>query len=134
MIIDASVAFKWLVEESDSALAIAWIERVELTAPTLIHAEVANALRKRVARGEIVGGSDMTQQLERLAQLIDTIEDTPFVARALEIAIELDHPVYDCVYLALAEAKEAELLTADRKLVGKVRGTLYAPRVVSFDA
>lgn len=133
MIIDASVAFKWLVEEPDSDVAIGWIARVELTAPTLIHAEVGNALCKRVRKGEIVGGPQMTRQLEQLAQLVDTVNEVPSMPRALEIALELGHSVYDCIYLAVAEARDVELLSADRKFMAKVDGTPYRPRIVAFD-
>jgi predicted nucleic acid-binding protein len=39
-----------------------------------------------------------------------------YARRALEVAGRLDHPVYDCLYLALAEAHGAGLATADRAL------------------
>jgi len=35
---------------------------------------------------------------------------------ALRIAVQLDHPVYDCVYLALAVETGLQLLTADQRL------------------
>ncbi len=53
MIIDASVAFKWLVNEPESDAARGWIERSELRAPLLVLSEVSNALQKRVRRGEL---------------------------------------------------------------------------------
>ena len=133
MIIDASVAFKWLVEEPGSAVAIGWIGRVELTAPTLIHAEVANGLCKLVRRGEIVGGDKMMRQLEQLVQLVETFDEIPVMTRAVEIAIQVRHSIYDCIYLALAEARDTELLTADKRFTAKLSGTSSADRVVAFD-
>jgi predicted nucleic acid-binding protein len=41
--------------------------------------------------------------------------------RALELALNLDHPVYDCFYLALAEAETAQMVTADRHLERRLR-------------
>jgi len=41
--------------------------------------------------------------------------------RAAAIAGQLDHPVYDCLYLALAEAEQTKLVTADLQSLGKVR-------------
>jgi predicted nucleic acid-binding protein len=35
---------------------------------------------------------------------------------ALALACHLDHPVYDCLYLALARREAAQLLTADQRL------------------
>jgi predicted nucleic acid-binding protein len=46
-------------------------------------------------------------------------------SRALALAREVDHPVYDCLYLALAELKETRVVTADRRLLGKLEGTPY---------
>jgi predicted nucleic acid-binding protein len=48
------------------------------------------------------------------------------------IASQLDHPVYDCFYLALAEARDALLVTADRRLLRKLRGTPWVERVVNL--
>jgi len=46
-------------------------------------------------------------------------------ARAFALAHELDHPVYDCVYLALAEVEDARLVTADRRLLARLRGSAW---------
>lgn len=48
---------------------------------------------------------------------IELRSSTALPGAALRLGCDLDHPVYDCVYVALAEAEEAELLTADRELV-----------------
>ncbi|MFV0512909.1 MAG: type II toxin-antitoxin system VapC family toxin [Jhaorihella sp.] len=43
--------------------------------------------------------------------------------KALRLSLLLDHPVYDCTYLALAMAREAPVIPADRRFVsaaGKV--------------
>jgi len=50
------------------------------------------------------------------------------VRRALQIATELRHPVYDCFYLALAEAEDAAVVTADRRLVQRLSGTEWEAR------
>lgn len=129
MVIDASVAFKLVVEEPDSEIAIDWLARAELTGPTLLHAEVSNALWKRVRRNELAGGGELEDRLADLARYVRTIDETPQLPRALALAIELDHPVYDCVYLALAEAYDEELLTADSRFVRRLQNTAYFGRV-----
>jgi predicted nucleic acid-binding protein len=48
------------------------------------------------------------------------------------IAGELDHPVYDCFYLALAELERTILVTADTRLLGKVGSTSWEERVVDL--
>jgi predicted nucleic acid-binding protein len=39
----------------------------------------------------------------------------------LVTAIELDHPAYDCLYLALAVENDCRFVTADERLVNKIR-------------
>jgi predicted nucleic acid-binding protein len=129
MIIDASVAFKWVVEEEGSEAAIALIGSGDLIGPTLIHAEVGNALWKAVRRGELAGDGEISEQLADLARYLRTVDETPLLGRALALGIELGHPVYDCVYLALAEDLDDMLVTADRRFVCAVAGTSHERRV-----
>jgi predicted nucleic acid-binding protein len=129
VIIDASVAFKLIVDEAASEEAIKWIGQAELVGPALIHCEVGNALWKRVRKGELAEDAQIADRLADLDHLIRTIDETPLVSRALRLAIELAHSVYDCIYLALAEADDDELLTADGRFIRAVAGTPYATRV-----
>jgi predicted nucleic acid-binding protein len=41
--------------------------------------------------------------------------------RTLELSFELDHPIYDCFYLALAERERVPLVCADGSLKAKAR-------------
>jgi predicted nucleic acid-binding protein len=133
LIIDASVASKFVIEEEGSDRAQHWISRAELLAPTLLHAEVGNAIWKRVQKGEMAAAAaDVAEQLEKVASIVRTIDETPTLPRAVELAIELKHPVYDCVYLALAEQMDDELLTADRRFLRAVEGTRFGERVRSL--
>lgn len=50
--------------------------------------------------------------------------------RASELASLLDHPAYDCFYLALAEQRRAPVVTADRRFVAKTHGSRWAGQVV----
>lgn len=135
IVVDASVALKWLLPEPDSVAA----ERVvsagdALIAPTLLVAETCSAVWKRLRRGEVTTEhADLV--VARLPQLLDRlIADALLALAALRIAREIDHPVYDCFYLALAERENAPLVTADRRLVERVTGTPWAGRVVALDA
>jgi predicted nucleic acid-binding protein len=42
--------------------------------------------------------------------------------RAIDLAFDLQHPIYDCIYLALAEREKAALITADLRLIATVSG------------
>ncbi len=121
MIVDASVAVKWFVDEplADRARGL---RSNELAAPDLLVIEVANALWRKVRGGEGTsrGAREALGALRRgPVKLRPAVE---LVDRAIEMALELGHPVYDCVYLALAERQDDRLATADRRLVAVVGG------------
>lgn len=120
MVIDASVAFKWIVDEPDSDKAHMLVGRTDLVAPLLIYSEVGNALVKRVNRGELAPSLPLRDQLADLAELLVTVDERKVAPRAYEMAVELRHPIYDCMYLALAEALGESLLTADRKFLTRL--------------
>ena len=48
------------------------------------------------------------------------------------IAIELEHPAYDCLYPALAVEKNCRFVTADELLVRKAGQGRFHERVVSL--
>ncbi len=129
MIIDASVAFKWLVEEEHSAEAIALLAEDRLFAPALIVSEVGNALWKQITRGELQDVDGAAEMLGRLPELLTLVEDRTLASRALTLAHAFDHPLYDCLYLALAEVRDEALVTADERLLRKTAGTQFAARV-----
>lgn len=119
-IIDASVAVKWVIDEDGTPAALA-LRRHSLAAPDLLVAECANILWKKVRRNELAD-EEATLAARLLARAdIDLMPMRPFLELATSIAIALDHPAYDCVYLAMAEAEGLSFVTADERLLRRVR-------------
>ena len=118
-VVDASVAIKWVVDEPGSRQAAALLER-PLLAPDLIYAECCNVLWRKARRFEIT--TDFAQraaeELMRSDLILVRLED--LALNALHLALRLDHPIYDCFYLALALDRGVPLATADRRLMSKV--------------
>lgn len=126
-VVDASVAAKWFIDERDTPEAELLLARSEpLIAPELGVVEVANAMWKHILRGETSAqqASVMVGSLSRF--FADLFALGPLAGRAVAIAGALRHPVYDCFYLALAEAEGATLVTADQRLLAAVQGTGWA--------
>lgn len=122
-VVDASVAVKWLINEDKTAAAVRLLDEGPLIAPELLWTEVANALWKKVQRGDMSAASAVAV-LPMLDDFIDERIDAADVgARALELALDLDHPVYDCIYLALAERRGLPLVTADARLQARLAKT-----------
>jgi predicted nucleic acid-binding protein len=114
IVIDASIALKWVIPEPDSDAANA-LRTDELIAPSLWLAEAANALWRHRRLGKITGGEvfGLFATLANAPVVSVPIED--HIERALTIAAEIAHPVYDCLYLALAVHHGIHVITADRR-------------------
>ena len=94
VVVDASLAVKWLVEEDDSDKAHAalqsWVAQdITRIAPHLMPFEVANALHRRVLRGELNVG-DSTRMVSRLLESRLELHQPPGLhVRALQLASQL---------------------------------------------
>ncbi|TVS02656.1 MAG: PIN domain-containing protein [Cyanobium sp. PLM2.Bin73] len=117
LVIDASVAVRLVTNSCGQADWADQLERAALViAPELMLTEVANALWK-LQRSNALNTMDPQALLADARQLVDAIEpDRTLQVEALALACHLNHPVYDCLYLALARREAAALLTADQKL------------------
>lgn len=86
-----------------------------LHAPEFLHVEAANVVWKSAR----FGGETWAIAAGRLAQIeslpIRLHADRPLARQAFELARTLAHPVYDCLYLALALDLDAQVLTRDRR-------------------
>jgi predicted nucleic acid-binding protein len=120
LVIDASIAVKWVVEEDGTSEALTLRRRAKLIAPELLAAECANILWKKVQRDEL--SKDQAFLAARLLQAAD-IEFLPIrslLEAATRIAVECNHPAYDCIYLALAAERDCRFVTADERFVRKL--------------
>ena len=120
MIVDASVAVKWFVDESDSAIAAGLLKQ-PLSAPDLLLPECANVLWKKVVRAELSLDEAEVIALALEAAAIALHPTRAHLAKTTRIARELGCPAYDCFYLALAQELRQPLVTADLRLVNRVR-------------
>ena len=121
LVIDASVAVKWVVAEDGRQSALAVPDVAELIAPDFVLLESASVMWKKVRRGEMAPGQ-MKSGLDFIREAIfDLVPLAELLERASQLALTFDHPVYDCLYVACAEARHADLLTADSRLAEKFR-------------
>jgi predicted nucleic acid-binding protein len=128
-VVDASVVVDWVAPGADPALpAVALLARlatddVELLAPRLLLEEVSNALLTGVRRGRWSGAAADAAHIllrELPVRLIDEPRD---LNRAWDLARRYDnHPIYDLLYVALAERRHTQLITADSTLRQRLSG------------
>ncbi len=122
-LLDTSVVVKWFLPEEDSVRAINLREshvrdEVQLYAPDILLMELANALRY----SPLTSAEEIPQALELLSELnITTIEfELEILLSAVTLSLENDLAIYDSYFLALAQALELPLITADRKMLSRL--------------
>jgi predicted nucleic acid-binding protein len=127
IVVDASVAMRWSATLARSDRAEALLESDQpIIAPDLVLAEITNAAWKAAVFG---GASPEAVSLlvqESADYFDELIPADELKNRALEIALALKHPAYDCFYLALAEQRNCKLVTADERLQSRCARTPFA--------
>jgi predicted nucleic acid-binding protein len=133
LVIDASVAVKWFVSEeaSDKADEVS-ASSYTLLAPRLILIEVANALARKAAQ-KLITPLEAVEYVRTLPQFLSGLVDVDeLIEPALQNACSRRHPIYDFIYIETARRRDTKVLTADQKLIAKVKGTDLAKFVVSL--
>ena len=127
LIVDASVAIKWFVKETLHDEALVLLQHSDrLQAPEFIVLELTNVVWKKRLRREITKGQAQTI-VSAIPNYVSIVY--PIVLdheRALELAVFLEHPAYDCLYLACAERVGGTVVTADRALFNTVKESSFA--------
>ncbi len=122
VVLDASVGLKWIIWEPDSDLARQLAKGRKVIVPSFFWIEIGNVLATMVRRGEFDAAGAQAAFRDLAAAPLTTVTlDTGAVAAALDISLRLSHPIYDCTYLALAEAEDAFVVTADRRFLAAVK-------------
>jgi predicted nucleic acid-binding protein len=116
-VLDASAAVRLILAYPAAADLAERVGGAALVlAPELMLTELANTLWK-LRRADRLNDLDPQELLAEARELVDRLEpDRHLQAEALALACHLNHPVYDCLYLALARREAASLISSDRRL------------------
>jgi predicted nucleic acid-binding protein len=114
VIVDASVALKWVVDEVGSDAARRLIMEEVLAAPDLLFVECANSLWVKARRGQMTAMDARSAMLAIESAPVRAVATQLHASAAQAIAFELDQTAYDSLYLAVALAERATLVTADQ--------------------
>ena len=113
MIVDASVAVQVILGENLLAQAELVMSGEDLAAPRLFRTEVGHALTKHVRRQDLSPWQARDLWGHVVTMPVELIDSDGQEARALDLSLTLRAGFYDCLYLALAEARDDVLITAD---------------------
>ena len=131
IVVDANVAIKWFIEQPGTDHA----QRVQqysgpLIAPALLLSETTSGLWRHIARGDIQAAEARTAVVNLPRWFSELVEDRLLAPAALDLAVELNNSPYDCFYLALAIARGAPLVTADKRFINRLSPTAYTPHII----
>jgi predicted nucleic acid-binding protein len=117
-VVDASVVAAAFFDEEFAEPARQLLSSdLELLAPDLIASEVANVIWKRFRKREINASESRDLLADFHLLPLRLAPSTGLVASALELALQLDRSIYDCLYFALALRTKSLLVSADRRFV-----------------
>jgi predicted nucleic acid-binding protein len=105
----------------------------EIQAPDFILIEVANVAWKKAVRKEI-----STDQVWTIVHMIPQfipllLPSSKLLERTTELAVELTHPIYDCLYLACVEEENDALVTADKRFFNKISNSRIGGQIRFLD-
>lgn len=124
LVLDASVALKWFIDEEESHKARRLMRsikegKVSVYVPPIFPFEVANILSlKENISSELLFSS--IRSLYSLG-LQSGINSEEFLEKSVQVSRDFKITVYDASYVALAQDLKIDFLTADKKLKDKVR-------------
>jgi predicted nucleic acid-binding protein len=131
LVADASVVVKAILAEPGSAEAVRIIADAHpLYAPEILYAECAGAIWKRVHRGLMSAEHVEVPLADLMTVPLRPVRLRVLTHWALHLALELDHPVYDCYYLAAAIRNDCPLATADARLYDLAQRIGFGERAI----
>lgn len=135
LIIDSSVAIKWLTKEvldnEANDVLVRWgSNEFVCLAPDILFAEVGNILWKKHRQGIMSSGQIDYGLKQFMAYPFVVVASTELIEPAMKIAILHDRTFYDSLFLALAQAQKCPLVTADDRLANAVAP--HIPNVVKL--
>ena len=130
VVVDASVAAKWVVAEDHSAGAALLLECEEIHAPEHWMAEAVNVLWSKVLKGDLERGDAEERMIALMRAPVIGTPIAGLMSRAFAISVEHAVTIYDSLYVALAMERGIPVVTADERLVRRFRATDLSNSVV----
>ena len=135
-VLDSCVGLKWIFLEADSDIARKLRDDftngvIELLVPDIFPVEVAQAIT-RAERANRITPAEGERNMNNMLTLLPSVHDSlKLIPRAYELSSKFRIGVYDCLYVALAEREQCELITADQRLITNL-GVQFP--IISLDA
>jgi len=121
VVLDASVALRWLLDEAEAVTAFELLEKYILHAPDFLLVEVSNVLWVKT-RAQRLNREGAEELYARLTELPITYWPTAeLIARSRAASFAYDLTLYDTLYVALSARSGHPLATADQGIVAALQ-------------
>ena len=135
-VLDSCVGFKWAFVETGTDKARRLRDDycsalIELIAPDVFPVEFAHALTRAERTNRVTPAEGARCMSAMLATLPVLHASLTLLPRAYELSSQFRIGVYDCLYVALAEREQCELVTADQRMISTF-GTQFP--IISLDS
>ena len=135
IVVDASVAVKWFLREEETAKANLLLKgNDKLVAPEIVYIEVISAITKRYRLGEITKDTVIkkfnlwNEMVEEKIIHLYPVKD--LIQLSFLIASNLKYPIYDCIYLALAQSLNVPIISSDKKFLNIAKSVYKSVRLL----
>lgn len=121
-VLDSNVGFKWafIEQDTDKARKLRYEYQtglIDLLAPDVFPIEFAHAVTRAERARRITPSEGAQSSAEILLSLPVLHESLDLLPRAYKLSSQFRIGIYDCLYVALAERVQCELVTANQRLV-----------------
>ena len=118
LVLDTSAAANIVLGTAVGAQLSSLLEQADLVmAPGLFHSEIGNTLWKSVRFGSLAQDLALSLYDDAVALVDEFVADEPLIIQAMTSAMRHGHPVYDLIFVTLAQRYGCSLLTTDQKLL-----------------
>lgn len=104
----------------------------DFIAPDIWRPELANTFWKYVQKQAIKLDEAVALFQSAETLISHTVSSRGLWQSALLLASQNNHPVYDCLYIALALEKSTQVITYDQRLWARFSDLAVGPREISF--
>ncbi len=127
IVVDANIAIKWAFQENHSKEARSLLDFSPLIlAPDFIMTEISNIIWKKVLQKALPDYEAQPIYLQIQKIISSFIESRSLLSNVIDLSIELNHPIYDCIYLATAQKYNVKVLTADRRFYDVIHNSKHS--------
>ena len=132
LVLDSSIAAKWVLPESDAAKALALRDDIrknvhEVLAPDVFPIEVGHALTRAERQGRVSQADGLSLWTEVMKDCPQLFASLPLMPKAYALSSQTRIGIYDALYLRLSEEEQCKMVSADNRLI-----TLFPSQVISL--